>query len=165
MSVKCPQCGAPADPQARNCKFCGESLSFQAAPNSAQQIYQQPMQPQPGYQAPPPAGFAPPQPNYQQPVYQTPPQYGHEQTHINGINLSWPEKSKVVAGVLAILLGIFGVHKFYLGRPVKGILYILFFWTYIPAIIGLVEGIIYLTQSEHNFQVNNKVRLPQNRYA
>ncbi len=145
MSLKCSQCGAPADPQARNCKFCGESLSFQAAPNNAQQTYQQPIQ--------------------QQPVYQAPPQYNHNQTHSNGINLSWPEKSKVAAGVLAILLGTFGVHKFYLGSPIKGILYILFFWTYIPAIIGFIEGIIYLTQSEHNFQVKNRVRLPQNRYA
>ncbi|MER1999445.1 MAG: hypothetical protein ABS882_06690, partial [Lysinibacillus sp.] len=42
----------------------------------------------------------------------------------------------------------------------KGILYLLFCWTYIPAIIGFIEGIIYLTQSEHNFQVKNKVRIP-----
>ena len=151
MSLKCPQCGAPADPQARNCKFCGESLSVQAAQTNNQQVYQQ----QPAYQAPV-------QPVFVQPVYQTPPpQYGYDQSHNDGIDLSWPQKSKVTAGVLALLLGGFGVHKFYLGRPLLGIVYLIFFWTYIPGIIALVEGIIYLTQSEHNFQVKNKVRLPR----
>lgn len=78
----------------------------------------------------------------------------------DGIDPSWPEKSKVTAGVLRILLGGLGIHKFYLGRPLLGFLYIIFCWTYIPAIIGLVEGIIYLAQSDHNIQVKNKVRLP-----
>lgn len=36
-------------------------------------------------------------------------------------------KSKIVAGIFGILLGSFGIHKFYLGKPVMGILYILFF--------------------------------------
>ena len=55
---------------------------------------------------------------------------------------NWPIKSKIVAGVLAILLGNFGIHKFYLGKPGAGILYILFCWTYIPGLIGWIEGIM-----------------------
>ncbi len=55
-------------------------------------------------------------------------------------------KSKIVAGLLALLLGGIGIHKFYLGKPI-GILYLFFFWTFIPAIVALVEGIIYLTFS------------------
>ena len=62
-------------------------------------------------------------------------------------------KNKVVAGVLGILLGSFGVHKFYLGKIGWGIVYILFCWTGIPAIAGMIEGIIYLVTDEETFQV------------
>ena len=61
-------------------------------------------------------------------------------------------KSKVTAGILAILLGGFGVHKFYLGKVGMGILYLIFCWTGIPGIVGLIEGIIYLTCSDAEFQ-------------
>jgi len=60
-------------------------------------------------------------------------------------------KSKVSAGLFALLLGGIGIHKFYLGRPVQGILYILFCWTFIPAIVALVEGIVYLSMSDEQF--------------
>ncbi|KLI65178.1 hypothetical protein AAV99_02790 [Aurantiacibacter marinus] len=60
-------------------------------------------------------------------------------------------KSKVAAGILGILLGGVGVHKYYLGRIGQGILYTLFFWTGIPALLGIVEGIIYLTMDEERF--------------
>lgn len=61
-------------------------------------------------------------------------------------------KSKTTAGVLGILLGGVGAHKFYLGKTGKGIIYLLFCWTGIPGIIGLVEGIQYLAGSEESFQ-------------
>ena len=51
-------------------------------------------------------------------------------------------KNKTVAGLLAFFLGGFGVHKFYLGNP-NGIFYLLFCWTFIPAIIALIEAIKY----------------------
>lgn len=60
-------------------------------------------------------------------------------------------KSKVAAGLLAILLGAFGAHKFYFGKWVQGIIYLAFFWTYIPAILGLIEGIRYLVLSDQDF--------------
>lgn len=56
-------------------------------------------------------------------------------------------KNRVTAALLAILLGAFGAHKFYIGKTGTGILYLLFFWTYIPSIVGFVEGIIYLTST------------------
>ncbi|SFC96248.1 TM2 domain-containing protein [Bacillus sp. OV322] len=67
-------------------------------------------------------------------------------------------KNKVAAGVLGILLGNFGVHKFYLGKIGMGILYLVFCWTGIPGIIGLIEGIIYLCKSDEEFnaQYNQK---------
>ena len=61
-------------------------------------------------------------------------------------------KSKVVAGVLGILLGGFGIHKFYCGKIGMGILYLVFCWTGIPAIVGLIEGILYLVGSDADFQ-------------
>lgn len=60
-------------------------------------------------------------------------------------------KSKLIAGLLAILLGTFGLHKFYLGNWVQGIIYFVFFWTYVPAILGVIEGIRYLILSDDNF--------------
>ncbi|ENV56471.1 NINE protein [Acinetobacter soli] len=60
-------------------------------------------------------------------------------------------KSKIAAGVLALFLGGFGVHKFYLGKVGQGILYLLFFWTFIPAIIAFFEAIIYFCTSDENF--------------
>ena len=61
------------------------------------------------------------------------------------------EKSRVAAGIFAILLGDLGVHKFYMGKIGMGILYLLFCWTGIPAFVCLIEGIIYLTESDEKF--------------
>ena len=61
------------------------------------------------------------------------------------------QKSRIAAILLAFFLGGFGVHKFYLGRVGQGILYLIFFWTLIPAIIAFVEFIIYLTMSDEAF--------------
>jgi len=72
---------------------------------------------------------------------------------------SWPVKNKLTAGLLGILLGGIGVHKFYMGKVGLGIVYIIFCWTGIPAIIGLIEGILYLVASDHDFQMKNQVRL------
>lgn len=60
-------------------------------------------------------------------------------------------KSKLVAAMLAIFLGAIGIHKFYLGKSGKGIMYLLFFWTFIPAIVGFFEGIGLLMQNQQSF--------------
>lgn len=60
-------------------------------------------------------------------------------------------KSKLAAALFALLLGGFGLHKFYLGSVWWGITYLLFCWTFIPAIVALVEGILLLTMSENDF--------------
>ena len=61
-------------------------------------------------------------------------------------------EKKVPAGVLAILLGWLGIHKFYLGYTKEGIIQlILGFVCGIGGIIGLIEGIIYLTKSDEEF--------------
>lgn len=58
---------------------------------------------------------------------------------------------RLAAALLAIFLGGLGVHKFYLGQTKMGVVYLCFFWTMIPAIVGFVEGIIYLTKSDEEF--------------
>ena len=60
-------------------------------------------------------------------------------------------KNKTTAALLAFFLGGFGVHRFYLGRTLSGVMYLLFFWTFIPAIIAFVEFIIFLTMSDDTF--------------
>jgi TM2 domain-containing membrane protein YozV len=49
------------------------------------------------------------------------------------------KKSTTVAVLLALFLGGFGAHRFYLNKIISGVIYILFFWTFIPAIIALIE--------------------------
>ena len=63
-----------------------------------------------------------------------------------------PKRKRMVAALLAIFLGGFGVHKFYLGKIDQGIVYVLFFWTLIPHIIGFIEGIVYLGMSDEAFE-------------
>ena len=60
-------------------------------------------------------------------------------------------RNRVVAGLLALILGGLGIHKFYLGKGVQGVLYLLFCWTFIPAIIGFFEGVNYLLMSDETF--------------
>lgn len=60
-------------------------------------------------------------------------------------------KSRSAAIVLALLLGGVGAHKFYLRQPGLGILYMIFVWTFVPAVIALLEGITYLLMSDEEF--------------
>jgi len=62
-------------------------------------------------------------------------------------------EKKMTAGILGILLGGFGVHKFYLGYTKEGAIQIAItvFTCGIGALLGLAEGIIYLTKSDEEF--------------
>jgi len=75
------------------------------------------------------------------------------------------ENKKMLAGILAIVLGQFGVHKFILGNQKEGLILLIasvigyaticvFIGTFVimaTAAIGLIEGIIYLTKSDEEF--------------
>ena len=64
---------------------------------------------------------------------------------------------KIAAGICGILLGSLGVHKFILGLTVPGIIMLLVtiltfgLGSFVTGIIGLIEGIIYLTKSDEEF--------------
>jgi len=62
-------------------------------------------------------------------------------------------KNKVAAALFAFFLGGIGGHKFYLGQTGQGILYLVLFWTCIPALIALIEFVILLTMSDEQFAV------------
>ena len=59
---------------------------------------------------------------------------------------------RLAAILFAILLGGVGAHKFFLGKVGMGILYLLFCWTCIPGILGLIEGILYLAMTDEEFE-------------
>lgn len=64
-----------------------------------------------------------------------------------------PENKKVTAGILAIIIGSLGVHKFYLGYTKEGIIQIVLTIVTcgIGGMMGLIEGIIYLTKTDEEF--------------
>ena len=47
-------------------------------------------------------------------------------------------KSKTTAALLALFLGGLGIHRFYLDESSKGILYLVFCWTFIPSMIAVI---------------------------
>ena len=59
--------------------------------------------------------------------------------------------NKIAYGLIAIFIGDFGIHRFYAGKWVSGILYLLFFWTFIPGLLGLIEGIVALTRDDDGY--------------
>jgi len=61
---------------------------------------------------------------------------------------------KILAGILGIVVGAFGVHKFVLGYTTEGIIMLaitVFTCGTVSSVIGIVEGIIYLTKSDEEF--------------
>ena len=120
--VTCPRCSAQNSSLNTTCMTCGSALP----------IAPMPMQQMPNYGAKP-----------------------------DGAD------KKILAGILGIVLGSFGVHKFVLGYQQEGLIlvgatvvaWIVFFITcgigfpllMIPSIIGIIEGILYLTKSDEEF--------------
>lgn len=90
---------------------------------------------------------------------------GVAQDFKEGLQGAGGDNKKILAGILAIIVGSLGVHKFILGYNKEGFillgatvvsyalvcLLIGAFLVWIPPLIGLVEGIIYLTKTDEEF--------------
>jgi TM2 domain-containing membrane protein YozV len=66
-------------------------------------------------------------------------------------------KNRAVAVILAfasMTIPIAGFHKFYLGQPIWGVVYLLLSWTPIPHIASAIEAVWYLTQDSTHFDSN-----------
>ena len=153
MENNCPQCGAPVQADSATCRYCGAAIPKEqtAAPAAAAA---------PAAVAPTvPAAPAAPQPQvvYVQAPAQPQP-IVQQVTQVIDPRLGWPIKSKIAAGILAMLLGGIGIHKFYLGQIGWGIVYLLFCWTGLPAIWAFIDGIIILCSETENFELKYKVR-------
>jgi TM2 domain-containing membrane protein YozV len=110
-------------------------------------------QTQPHYAPPPPppaGGFAqPPATGFGQPPghFPTPPHF----------DAATANSQKIAAGICGILIGSLGVHKFVLGMTGPGLIMLLvsivscgFAWP-VMHVIGIIEGIIYLTKTDEQF--------------
>ncbi len=126
--VKCGNCGTENTGLENYCRNCGTTLNDPFQNQQNQQMQQQPNQ-------------------------------GSGQ--IPGAD------KKILAGILGIVLGGLGIHKFVLGYQQEGIILISIYLVgiviavitcglgtpivLIPSIIGIIEGIIYLTKSDEEF--------------
>lgn len=61
------------------------------------------------------------------------------------------EADRTTAGLLALFLGGVGAHRFYTGRWGLGIVYLVFAWTFVPAIVALVEAIVMFSMTDEDF--------------
>lgn len=98
--MKCPNCGAPIHHDERVCSYCGERLAKAAAPEKEKQEIHI---------------------HYHQEVRQ---EAAPRVEHIYVPQEKFSGKNRVVALLLCLCLGVFGAHKFYLGRFWTGVLYI-----------------------------------------
>lgn len=154
QDIFCPNCGRPSGqtngPSADRGAAFPSGNTPGAGPAASQGA-------SPPWGPPPPAGYPPPG------GYPTPGTPGYNGAYLPvpvPVQYLYPyrRKDKVAAGLFAIMLGWMGAHKFYLGDVGMGLLYLLFFWTGIPAIAGFIEGIIYLAESDQEFDYKYNYR-------
>lgn len=75
--------------------------------------------------------------------------------YVDGGPAAYGARDRTTAGILALLLGWLGIHHFYLGNTNIGLIYLaisLCSGTSIGWILGIIDGIIYLTKSDDQFQ-------------
>lgn len=85
-----------------------------------------------------------------------------------GFKSAGGENKKILAGILAILFGGFGIHKFVLGYTKEGVILLVAtlvlgiiscgIGASVTGVIGLIEGIIYLTKSDEAFYQTYQVK-------
>ncbi len=83
-----------------------------------------------------------------------------------------PIRSKYTAAALSMILGIFGIHQFYLRNVIRGLLTIVFTLIFfvldylftpplilVPVAVTVFRGLFYLIQSDDKFMKKNHVRI------
>ena len=71
----------------------------------------------------------------------------------------------IIYSALSIMLGGIGIQKFYLGQTKRGILHVLFFWTFIPTIICIIDLLKFTFMTEEEFDEKyNKMEFNNNFY-
>lgn len=152
---QCPRCGTAVPLDTAFCPNpnCGHQFRTKfTSTDPTQPSYPPPPPTQQPYPPPPPDPtqiYQPPPPPYQQPYGypQVPPPYLRQTT-----------KEKVPAALLAIFLGPFGAHLFYLGQTgpavamLLGTLFTCFYGSLITGPLSLAQGIIYLCASDADFE-------------
>jgi TM2 domain-containing membrane protein YozV len=137
----CPYCGAQTPASGKKCKGCGKPLQSATIPTINRPSFSPPPTPYT-----PPPGYQPADNSRVQHEYQPPDNApGQMVSNVPG------QKSKLAAGLLAIFVGIFGIHNFYLGFKGKAVAQLLItvlsmgFLSWVSFIWGLIEGILILT--------------------
>lgn len=174
----CTYCGAPLDDASGKCSFCGFFNQLNASESgqstqgdAASRVYSQTAQEMQ------PRSYVNQDYVDQETVSYTDPRWGGTvdpsmqygarqmpQTYNAWGGQNVPYKNKIAAGLLGIFLGSLGVHKFYLGESKVGMVYLMLTMlscgvlSFIPGIISLIEGIIYLTMSDEAFEDKYHVR-------
>jgi TM2 domain-containing membrane protein YozV len=130
MAIFCTKCGTQNEDFSQNCTQCGSTLPL-IRPTEKQ------------------TGYAPPYEPAYQPIQPPSAMYAH--TSAQDWQRAGADK-KLIVGICGILLGGFGVHKFILGYTNEGIIQLVLGLCFgIGGIIGIIEGIIYLTKSDEEF--------------
>lgn len=63
-------------------------------------------------------------------------------------------KNRGIAIVLALFLGGIGAHKFYLGKITQGFLYLIFSWTFVPALLSWIDIFNFAVMGEDKFHAH-----------
>lgn len=65
-------------------------------------------------------------------------------------------KDKNLAVILAFFLGGLGIHRFYLGQTLLGVIYLVFCWTFIPLCLSIIDffAFIFMSQNKFNSKYN-----------
>ncbi len=167
---QCPSCGVENVGEARFCVKCGTALSGAPAPESWRDSTPLNSSPFGSSQPGNPASSADPTSGYQPSNMYAPPPAptGYPPTYPSsnmgymqqGGMTNWQDRGankKLPAGICGILIGSLGIHKFILGYNTEGIIMLLItlltcgIGAMVTGIIGLVEGIIYITKSDEDF--------------
>ncbi|MGB8508077.1 MAG: TM2 domain-containing protein [Pyrinomonadaceae bacterium] len=157
--TSCPSCGGENVDGARFCVKCGATLAPTPAPESwrtSGSLNQPPTEQADPSTGTATGGYAPP--SYQNyPTYNAPQGMMYQQP---GAGTNWQEmgaNKKLAAGLCGILIGAFGIHKFILGYTTEGVIMLLAtlltcgFAGMVTGVIGIVEGVIYLTKTDEEF--------------